>query len=83
MHISPYYLSHLFKEELDITFIEYLTRVRIEEARRLLFQTSMSIQEITQRVGYVDPSYFSRVFKKVTGMTPNRYRRGGNSRVVL
>lgn len=76
IHISPFYLSHLFKEELDITFIEYLTRVRIEEARRLLTQTNSSVQDIALQVGYEDPSYFSKVFKKLTGITPNRYRRG-------
>jgi len=76
IHISSYYLSHLFKDELGITFVDYLTRVRVEEARQLLKHTEFSVQEIALRVGYEDPSYFCKVFKKATGQTPHRYRRG-------
>lgn len=76
VHISPYYLSHLFKEELGMTFVEYLTQLRMDEARRLLTQTGRSIQEIAEQVGYDDPSYFCKVFKKSAGVTPNRFRKG-------
>ena len=72
--LSSYYLSHCFKSELGITFIEYLTRVRIEEAKKLLADKSRSMQAISEAVGYDDASYFSKVFKKSTGMTPNKYR---------
>ncbi|MGI6113916.1 MAG: PocR ligand-binding domain-containing protein [Mahellales bacterium] len=75
IYISPYYLSHLFKEELGITFVEYLTRVRIEEAKKLLKDSSMSIVAIASEVGYEDASYFSKVFKKTTGLSPNQYRK--------
>jgi two-component system response regulator YesN len=74
IYISPYYLSHLFKEELNITFVEYLTMVRVEEAKKLLSSPSMSILAIASEVGYEDASYFSKVFKKTTGLSPNQYR---------
>jgi two-component system response regulator YesN len=74
--LSPFYLSHTFKDELGITFIEYITRVRIEEAKKLLSDKSRSMQSIAEAVGYDDASYFSKVFKKNMGVTPNRYRAG-------
>ena len=73
--ISPYYLSHLFREELGITFLEYLTRIRIEEAKKLLQDRSLTIFDISARVGYEDPGYFSKVFKKNMGVSPNQYRK--------
>ncbi|HHY83502.1 MAG TPA: AraC family transcriptional regulator [Clostridiales bacterium] len=75
IYISPYYLSHLFKEELGITFLEYLTRIRMEEAKRLLKDRSMTILDVSSRVGYDDPGYFSKVFKKNMGLSPNQYRK--------
>lgn len=75
VYISPYYLSHLFKEELNITFLEYLTMVRMEEAKKLLKNTSLSIVAIASQVGYDDASYFSKVFKKYVGITPAQYRK--------
>lgn len=56
--------------------MEYLTQLRMDEARRLLTQTGRSIQEIAEQVGYDDPSYFCKVFKKSAGVTPNRFRKG-------
>lgn len=73
--ISPFYLSHLFKEELGITFVEYLTRVRIEAAKQLLKNSSETILAVSAQVGYEDASYFSKVFKKVTNISPNQYRK--------
>lgn len=73
--ISPYYLSHLFKEELGITFVEYLTRVRLEEAKKLLKEPNLSIEAVASEVGYDDASYFSKVFKKNMGISPNQYRK--------
>ncbi|MGI5878493.1 MAG: PocR ligand-binding domain-containing protein [Christensenellales bacterium] len=73
--LSPFYLSHLFSEELGVTFVEYLTRVRMEEARKLLTSAERSIIEVANQVGYEDSSYFGKVFKKSVGVTPNQYRR--------
>ncbi|MBQ7260002.1 MAG: helix-turn-helix domain-containing protein [Lachnospiraceae bacterium] len=72
--VSPYYFSRMFKEETGETFIEYLTRTRIDHAKELIMDPRMPIGEIGQAVGYVDPNYFSRIFKKTVGVTPREYR---------
>lgn len=72
--ISPYYFSKLFKEEEGNNFIEYLTKLRMDEAIRLLKETDLSMKEICIQVGYSDPNYFSRNFKKYTGITPTEAR---------
>ena len=72
--ISSYYFSKIFKEETGENFIEYLTKLRMEEAKRLLEDTDMSIKEVCSDVGYSDPNYFSRNFKKYAGVTPTEAR---------
>jgi YesN/AraC family two-component response regulator len=57
-----------------MTFKEHLNRVRIEEAARLLANTDYSVMEIAIACGYKDQSYFTKVFKKLTGLTPKQYR---------
>lgn len=74
VHFSPYYLSRLFREELGMNFVDYVTEVRIDEAKRLLLGTSKTVSEIASLVGYQDPSYFTKVFKKVEGRTPTEFR---------
>lgn len=74
MNLSPYYFSKLFKEETGENFIEYLTAVRIGHAKDLLMDQEKSMKEICSEVGYSDPNYFSRIFKKVVGVTPTEYR---------
>jgi two-component system response regulator YesN len=76
LHISPFYLSHIFRQSVGITFSEYLARVRIEEAKRLLRSTDLPVGEVAARAGYREPNYFGRVFKRVTGHTPIAWRRG-------
>jgi two-component system, response regulator YesN len=73
--LSPTYFSRIFKQVMGCTFVEYLTRVRLEEARRLLRTTTLSLAEISYAVGYQSPNYFSEVFKTVEGMTASAYRR--------
>lgn len=72
--ISPYYFSKLFKQEVGENFIEYVTRTRIKNARRLLEDSKYSIKTVCVMSGYSDPNYFSRIFKKYEGMTPSEYR---------
>jgi two-component system response regulator YesN len=72
--ISPYYFSKLFKDKTGENFIEYLTAVRIESAKRLLQDRKRSVKEICIESGYSDPNYFSRIFKKYEGVTPSEYR---------
>lgn len=73
--MSPYYFSKLFKEQFGVTFIDYVTNVRIERAKEALVRTDFSLKEICFSVGYNDPNYFSRVFKKQTGWSPSEYRK--------
>lgn len=72
--ISSYYFSKIFKEETGVNFIDYLTGLRMEEAKKLLEDTDLSIKEVCCEVGYSDPNYFSRNFKKYEGMTPTEAR---------
>ncbi len=74
LDISPYYFSKLFKEETGENFIEYLTGIRIEKAKKLLLNRDLSIKNICIETGYSDPNYFSRIFKKQVGLTPTEYR---------
>lgn len=76
VNISPYYFSKIFKEETGEGFVEYLTGIRIEKAKELLNTTEYSIKEICSMVGYADPNYFSRSFKKNVGVTPTEYKEG-------
>ena len=64
----------LFRQVTGMTFKEYLNRVRVEEAERLLTNTDYPIIDIAVACGYRDQSYFTTVFKKYTGLTPRQYR---------
>ena len=64
MNLSPNYFSNLFKEEFGETFIEFLTKTRMENAKELIGENTYSLKEISFMVGYKDPNYFSRVFKR-------------------
>lgn len=79
--LSPSYLSKLFREELGMTFNSFLTSVRIERSRMLLLSDQLTIAQIAEYSGFFDQSYFNKVFKRVTGLTPKKYRelRGGIS----
>ncbi|MBQ7448005.1 MAG: helix-turn-helix domain-containing protein [Eubacterium sp.] len=72
--ISKNYLANLFKKELDITLINYVTNLRIEEAKRLLRQGNLKMYEVAGAVGYNDYAYFSQLFKKHTGVTLSAYK---------
>lgn len=76
---SPSHLSAVFSRETSMTFVEYMTRQRIDRATILLRTTSLSASEIAHRVGYSNPRYFYTVFKKATGQSPGTYRRNGES----
>jgi AraC-like DNA-binding protein/ligand-binding sensor protein len=77
VHLSPTYFARLFKKEMGLTFHDYLTQLRIREAARLLKDTSLPISEISIRVGYKDPNYFSQVFRRVMKTTPTDFRNVG------
>jgi len=77
--ISPYYFSKVFKEETGTNFIDYLTELRMSVAKQLLLEKERSMKEIGIMVGYSDPNYFSRSFKKNIGITPTEYKEGGGA----
>ncbi len=74
--VSPNYLSALIKKSTGCTFIELLSQKRIKVATELLLHSNCKIREITEQCGYSDQHYFSYCFKKITGMSPNSFRRG-------
>ena len=74
MHISLYYLSHVFKEMSGYSPVQYLLRRRIGEAQTLLITTELSVTRIAEMVGYDSSSYFNLQFTKNVGMPPNKYR---------
>lgn len=71
--ISTSHFSNIYKEVTGETFMESLTRVRMEKAKQLLIETNLKNYEIADRVGFSDPHYFSIAFKKATGKTPKEY----------
>lgn len=75
VHLSPNYFSTVFKKEMEISFIDYLTGYRMNQAKKLLRESNKSIGEIAEQVGYHDARYFSRLFSKTVGITPNKYRK--------
>lgn len=75
LYISPYYLSHVFKEMSGYSPMQYLLRRRIGEAQTLLITSDLTITEIAGRVGYDTQSYFNLQFSKHVGMPPNQYRK--------
>ncbi|MEN6575163.1 MAG: helix-turn-helix domain-containing protein [Phycisphaerales bacterium] len=73
-HLSVSRLAHLFKEQMGVTLINYVTEVRIERAKELLLGTDQSCTDICFQTGYNNQSYFTRTFKSVAGTTPRQFR---------
>lgn len=82
--LSPNHFSTIFSQECKTTFIEYLTNVRIENAKRLIRETDMKGYDIAYECGFSDPHYFSYIFKKNTGLSPREFKgtisSGGSSK---
>ena len=74
-HLSSQYISQLFKSEIGVNFLAYLTSIRMERAKKLLLGTYLSICEISEKCGYADYRVFTKAFKKEEGSTPSQYRR--------
>lgn len=76
VYLTPSYLSKRFKSETGMTITDYLIEVRIKKAKQLLRQANdMKIHEVGSVVGYPDPAYFNKLFKRIVGVTPNEYKR--------
>ena len=74
-HLSAQYISQLFKNEIGVNFLAYLTNIRMEKAKKLLLSTPLPIAEVSEQCGYGDYRVFTKVFKKSEGITPSQYRR--------
>jgi two-component system response regulator YesN len=74
VNLSPSHFSVIFSKEASQTFKEYLTEIRIKKAKEYLRTTALRSADISYQVGYSDPHYFSHVFRKVTGLSPNEFR---------
>ncbi|MCR8642521.1 response regulator transcription factor [Paenibacillus sp. N1-5-1-14] len=75
MEMHPNYLGQMFHKEVGRSFSDYVTQYRIEKARQLLLQTTLLANEVAAEVGYLDPTYFYRQFKKSTGVSPTELRK--------
>ncbi|WP_146553144.1 helix-turn-helix domain-containing protein [Rummeliibacillus sp. SL167] len=74
LHVSPYYASHLFTQETGGTISQYVASRRVYEASVLLSTTSQSVTQIAKNIGFNSSSYFCKIFKKKTGLSPQAYR---------
>jgi len=74
VNMSYHYFSKFFKDETGHNFTDYLANIRIKEARKLFHEDTCSIKEVSVQVGYKDPNYFSKIFKKMVGLTPTEFR---------
>ena len=72
--LSSVYLSRSFKAETGIGFSDYLTDVRLNQARKMLTDTNLTINQIAETVGYLDSGYFGKIFKKKYGLKPGEFR---------
>ncbi len=74
VHVSPVYLSVIFKKERGINFSDFLTEIRLKKAMELLRGTDLKTYEVAERVGYSNPRYFSACFKRYTGYSPSDFK---------
>jgi two-component system response regulator YesN len=74
VYLSPSYFSKIFKNEMNCNFSVYLNNVRIEHSKKLLISDKVKLVDVAGLVGFEDQSYFSKVFKKLTGGTPKKFR---------
>jgi two-component system response regulator YesN len=74
-YLNRSYLSQIFRKRTGMKFVDYLNQLRIEKAKELLTSTDLKMYQIAKRVGYDNPKYFFRIFKKKTGLTPEQYRK--------
>jgi two-component system response regulator YesN len=75
INMSACYFSVIFKKEAGITYINYLTSIRVEKAKDLLLNSDLKVYEVAYEVGYDNPTYFSTLFKKLTGISPFDYKK--------
>jgi YesN/AraC family two-component response regulator len=77
--MNPDYLSYIFHKKFGQTLNTYITAMRIDAAKELLLTSNLSLQEISDKAGFSNSSYFHRQFKKITGLTPMQFSKDSNS----
>jgi len=75
VYVSPYHLAHIFKEEVGVSPIQYLINCRINEAKKLLKHSNLSVSEVASSVGYPNSNYFNILFKKMVGKNPGKFKK--------
>ncbi len=78
VHMTPAYMSRTFKEATGYTIIEYFNKLKIDKSKELLVEGNKKVKEVAQELGFTDEFYFSRMFKKIEGITPSQF----NSRIL-
>ncbi|MNL81897.1 HTH-type transcriptional regulator YesS [compost metagenome] len=80
MELSPSYVSKLFRQQTGLTMTDYLIAVRMEKAKQFLTDyPQLKNYEVSSMLGYSDPVYFNKLFKKTVGLTPKEYKEKHNS----
>jgi two-component system response regulator YesN len=75
VYLNPSYFSKIFKSELNCSFVNYVNKIRVEMSKNLLFDLSIPITDVSSLVGFDEQCYFTKVFKKITGMPPGLFRK--------
>lgn len=73
--LNPYYIGQLFRKKTGMTYQNFVTQLRVDRAKQYLRETNLMVYEISERVGYSDTVYFSRIFERLTGLRPTDYRK--------
>lgn len=76
LFISTWHLCRVLKKSTNMNYVDILNNVRIEHAKKFLRETNLKVYEVSERVGYSDIAYFSKVFRSVTGLSPKQFREG-------
>lgn len=82
LSITPTYLSRILKKETGITYKEYITNMKMERAKELLLEENANVMQVSETIGYVNVSYFIKLFKNYTGLTPAKYREENYERIL-
>jgi YesN/AraC family two-component response regulator len=73
VQLSPTYLSRVFKETTEYSVIEFFNKMKIDKAKELIIEGNKMVREVAQILGFTDEFYFSRIFKKIEGISPSEY----------
>ncbi|PHV71837.1 hypothetical protein CS063_04585 [Sporanaerobium hydrogeniformans] len=79
INMSEGYFSKYFKKIIGVNFTDYVNHIKIEKAKELLIRKKLTIQEVSEKIGYTNCSYFSQIFKEIEGVTPKQYQKANNT----